>query len=117
MTTFPYGAAWQLHLVSGPANTTFSFCGKHDSAAVVCAPSFGTTDANGIWNSSGAFTGSSAPGFWLEWIQFPDGTNSNQVSFTVSQPVTTSQAQNLSQTADILQAMQGILQALSKLAQ
>jgi exo-beta-1,3-glucanase (GH17 family) len=82
---FQIGDTWGLALTGADADTPFSICANINGAAGFCTPNFGTTDANGQWQDFGYFD-SSAAGQWSEWLEFPSGTISNRISFTVGTP-------------------------------
>ena len=89
---FTVGQAWNLHVASNIANTSFNMCAVHPNGVQDCTPASqltgswsGSTDGSGNWTMSSSFP-SSTIGNWTEWAQFPDGTTSNHITFTVSQP-------------------------------
>ena len=79
--SYAVGQSWTLALTSNVPTTSFTICAL-DNGTQSCTPNWGTTDANGNWSQSGSFP-SSTIGSWTEWITFPNGAASNQISFTV----------------------------------
>ncbi|MGC9968111.1 MAG: PA14 domain-containing protein, partial [Minisyncoccia bacterium] len=79
--TYSVGTPWTLTLTTNIPNSTFTMCGTQNGGPS-CTPNWGVTDGNGNWTQSQNFA-TSTVGDWIEWIQFPDGTQSNQITFTV----------------------------------
>ena len=79
--TYSVGQAWTLNLTGGEGKTSFSLCNSIN-AQKSCTP-WDSTDASGNWTQSGNFATSTMGPAWSEWIQFPDGKQSNSVNFTV----------------------------------
>jgi hypothetical protein len=84
--TFTVGQSGTLNLTSSLPSTMFTLCTIDNHGVQSCTPNWATTDGNGAWTYSRAFVTSDV-GNWTMWLQFPNGTQSNNITLTIATAV------------------------------
>jgi hypothetical protein len=80
--SFHVGDPWQLSLTSSEKDQPFSIFDYKNGALFSSANTASQPD--GSWTSGGVFSDPGLVGNWMEYVQFNDGTKSNQINFSIS---------------------------------